>query len=83
MKFTAPNPHYKVGSVGSVRRNVQIKIVHFETRSVLSLDKTGELLRKSLTMMMTYHNNPQATKAAIDDDGKEKEREYYLFVKLI
>lgn len=81
--FTAPNLYYKIGSVESVRRNVQIKIVHLKTRCVLSLNKIGELLGKLLTMMMAYHNNPQATKAAIDDYGKEKEREYYLFLKLV
>lgn len=72
--ITAQKPHHKAGSVGTVRRNAQIKIVDVKTGCALSPNKTGELLGKSLTMMEGYYNNPQATKDTIDDDGKGKRR---------
>ncbi|XP_035741079.1 uncharacterized protein LOC118449950 [Vespa mandarinia] len=67
--ITVQKPHHKAGSIGTVRRNAQIKIIDLKTKCVLGPNQTGELLGKSLTMMNGYYNNPQATKDAIDDDG--------------
>ncbi|XP_046833712.1 uncharacterized protein LOC124430758 [Vespa crabro] len=67
--ITVQKPHHKAGSVGTVRRNAQIKIVDLKSKCALGPNQTGELFGKSLTMMKGYYNNPQATKDAIDDDG--------------
>ncbi|XP_046833279.1 4-coumarate--CoA ligase 1-like [Vespa crabro] len=62
-------PYHKLESIGTVSKNVQVKIIDVETGNTLGPNKTGELLGKSLIMTKGYYNNPQATKEAIDADG--------------
>ncbi len=49
---------YYIGTVGYPIPDVEIK-----------LDTTGEILTKGPNVMMGYYNKPEATKAAIDEDG--------------
>lgn len=67
--LTAQQPHHKAGSVGTVVRNCQIKIIDLESGKALGPNKTGELLAKSLMATKGYYNNPKATKETIDEDG--------------
>ncbi|XP_015173331.1 PREDICTED: 4-coumarate--CoA ligase 1-like [Polistes dominula] len=67
--ITTTRPNHKSGSVGTITRNVQIKIIDLDNGQSLGPNKTGEILVKSITMMNGYYNNPQANKDAIDADG--------------
>ena len=49
---------YYIGTVGTPIPDVEIK-----------LDDTGEILTKGPNVMSGYYNKPEATKAAIDEDG--------------
>lgn len=49
---------FYIGTVGFPIPDVQVK-----------LDDTGEILTKGPNVMMGYYNKPEATKAAIDEDG--------------
>ncbi|KAI4482922.1 hypothetical protein M0802_013600, partial [Mischocyttarus mexicanus] len=66
---TVAKSNHKAGSVGTVIKNAQIKIIDTETGITLGPNNTGEILAKTSTMMKGYFNNPQATKDAIDPDG--------------
>ncbi|XP_014613094.1 PREDICTED: gramicidin S synthase 2-like [Polistes canadensis] len=66
---TTTKPNHKAGSVGTIMKNIQIKIIDLETGKSLGPNKTGEILVKSITIMNGYYNNPQANKDAIDADG--------------
>ncbi|XP_015173344.1 PREDICTED: 4-coumarate--CoA ligase 1-like [Polistes dominula] len=67
--LTAQHPHHKAGTVGTVLKNCQIKIIDLETGVALGPNKSGELLAKSITITNGYYNNPKATKETIDEDG--------------
>ncbi|XP_011879391.1 PREDICTED: uncharacterized protein LOC105568371 [Vollenhovia emeryi] len=59
----------KVGSVGFVAPNVQIKVVDVETGKVLGANQNGELRCKSPCVMNGYYKRPEETKQAFDSDG--------------
>lgn len=66
---TTQRPGNKIGSIGYVMKNVQLKIINVDTGKTLGPNEVGELLWKSPYIMTEYYNNPQATKRAIDADG--------------
>jgi len=62
----------KPGSCGFVCETGRLKVVDPNTGKVLGANKTGEIWAKSSYMMNGYYNNPEATKNAIDCDGKHE-----------
>ncbi|KAL6257671.1 hypothetical protein P5V15_011250 [Pogonomyrmex californicus] len=59
----------KLGSVGYVLKNVQLKVIDIDTGNTLGPNKVGELLWKSPYMLTGYYNNPEATKETLTNDG--------------
>lgn len=62
----------KPGSCGFVCETGRLKVVDPNTRKVLGANETGEIWAKSSYMMNGYYNNPEATKRALDSDGKHE-----------
>lgn len=60
---------YKMGSVGYVMKNVELKIIDIDTGRKLGPNEIGEFLFKSPYIMTGYYNDPEATKKVIDEDG--------------
>ncbi|XP_058803527.1 uncharacterized protein LOC131671258 [Phymastichus coffea] len=56
-------------SEGVVVPNVQLKVIETTRGEALGPNKVGELCAKSPCMFTGYYKDPQATKAAFDDDG--------------
>ena len=75
MTELSPVSHYatetysRQGSVGVLIPNVQARIVDLETRKDVPIDAEGELLIRGPLVMKGYHNRPDATAEAINDDG--------------
>jgi len=65
--LAAPKP--KAGSIGWPIENTECRIVDPSTGEELPPNQVGELCIKGPQVMKGYHNNPEATKAAIDPDG--------------
>lgn len=59
----------KIGSVGYVIKNVQMKIIDIDTRKTLGPNRIGEFLWKSPYIMIGFYNDPKATNKVIDEDG--------------
>lgn len=56
-------------TVGIVMPEMEVKIVDPVTREALGPDQPGELCVRGYNVMKGYYNNPEATRAAIDDEG--------------
>jgi fatty-acyl-CoA synthase len=59
----------RVGSVGRVHPNVEIKIVAPDDGATLPLGDAGELCTRGYSVMAGYWNDDQRTAEAIDSDG--------------
>jgi len=59
----------RTGSVGRPMRGSGIRIIHPRDGTDVTPGETGEVLVRSPWMMSGYYNKPDATAAAIDDDG--------------
>ena len=59
----------RVSTVGTALPNVQVKLVDPETGQDTPVGEQGELLTRSFMVMKGYYNLPEATAAAIDEDG--------------
>ncbi|KAF7988449.1 hypothetical protein HCN44_001022 [Aphidius gifuensis] len=59
----------KLDSIGTIAKNLQMKIIDPESGKILGPNETGEACFKSPHMMIEYYNNPEKTKEAIDTDG--------------
>jgi 4-coumarate--CoA ligase len=57
------------GSIGFVISNTEARVVDPETGSDLGVGDEGEIWIKGPQVMHGYLNNPEATRATIDDDG--------------
>jgi fatty-acyl-CoA synthase len=60
---------HRTRTVGTVLPEMEVKIVDPTTREALGVDQPGELCVRGYNVMKGYYNNPEATCAAIDDDG--------------
>src|SRR3954468_3992329 len=56
-------------TVGPVLPELEVKIVDPETGAERAAGERGELCCRGYNVMKGYYNNPEATRAAIDDDG--------------
>jgi long-chain acyl-CoA synthetase len=61
-------PKRKVGSIGWPLEGAECKIVD-EKNSRLPVGQVGELCVRGPMVMKGYHNNPEATRQVIDDEG--------------
>lgn len=61
-------PKRKVGSIGWPLEGAECKIVDENNRR-LSVGQVGELCVRGPMVMKGYHNNPEATRQVIDDEG--------------
>ena len=59
----------RVSTVGTVLPQVEVKLVDPETELEAAIGEQGELRTRSFMVMKGYYNMPEATAAAIDDDG--------------
>ncbi|QQS44989.1 MAG: AMP-binding protein [Acidobacteriota bacterium] len=60
---------HRTQTVGQVLPEMEVRIVDPVTRETLGVDQPGELCVRGYNVMPGYYNNPQATRAAIDEDG--------------
>jgi fatty-acyl-CoA synthase len=56
----------RVSTVGQIGPHLEIKIVDPATGQVVPTGATGELCTRGYSVMLSYWNNPEATRAAID-----------------
>jgi fatty-acyl-CoA synthase len=56
-------------TVGAVLPEMEVRIVDPATRETLGPNRPGELIVRGYNVMKGYYNNPEATGAAIDDEG--------------
>lgn len=60
---------HRTQTVGQVLPEMEVKIVDPATRESLGANQHGELCVRGYNVMRGYYNNPEATRAAIDDKG--------------
>ena len=60
---------HRTNTVGVVLPEMEARIVDPATREILGPNKAGELVVRGYNVMKGYYNNPEATRAAIDDEG--------------
>ncbi len=60
---------HRTQTVGVVLPEMEVKIVDPATRQTLGTNEHGELCVRGYCVMKGYYNNPEATRAAIDDEG--------------
>ena len=56
-----------LGSSGSLIPSVQAKIVSADGTEITAYDQPGELVVKSPSIVLGYHNNPQANRETFQD----------------
>jgi len=59
----------KLGTIGMPIQNINLKIVDPITGAVVPLGENGEILVQGPLVMEGYHNKPEETKIALDEDG--------------
>jgi acyl-CoA synthetase (AMP-forming)/AMP-acid ligase II len=59
----------RIGSAGKLLPNALLKVKSLTTGAELPPNEVGELLFHTPQLMRGYFNNPEATKAAFDEDG--------------
>nr|ADK56478.1 luciferase [Taximastinocerus sp. FGCA-2010] len=64
-----PHDNLRTGSAGKVVPYVKAKILDKATGKALGPNERGEICFKSEMLMKGYHNNPEATRETIDEDG--------------
>ncbi|MGE0131603.1 MAG: AMP-binding protein [Blastocatellales bacterium] len=60
---------HRTQTVGVVLPEMEVRIVDPATRETLGPNQPGELVVRGYNVMKGYYNNPEATRAAIDDEG--------------
>jgi 4-coumarate--CoA ligase len=64
-----PVHRMKLGSVGIVLPNTEIKVIDIETKKMLGPHERGEICARGPQIMKGYLNNTKATAETIDSDG--------------
>ncbi|MCD6526076.1 MAG: AMP-binding protein [Desulfuromonas sp.] len=59
----------RVATVGRALPDVEVKVIDIETGATLPAGKQGELCSRGYLVMKGYYKMPDATAAAIDDEG--------------
>ena len=59
----------RVSTVGTALPNVEVKLIDPENGQDTTVGEQGELLTRSFMVMKGYYNLPEATTAAIDEEG--------------
>ncbi|TFG22823.1 MAG: AMP-dependent synthetase, partial [Promethearchaeota archaeon] len=59
----------KIGTVGLPLQDTEIKIVDVDTGKELGIGEPGEILIRGPQVTKGYHNKPEESKAAFDDEG--------------
>jgi fatty-acyl-CoA synthase len=59
----------RVATVGKVLPHTEVKIIDPLTQEIVPLGVAGELCTRGYHVMKGYYKNPEATKAAIDQEG--------------
>ncbi len=67
--LTTDSIERRVSTVGKVLPGVEARIVDPETGCIVGPEVQGELQTRSAMVMSGYYNMPEATAAAIDDEG--------------
>ncbi|MSR15555.1 MAG: AMP-dependent synthetase [Gammaproteobacteria bacterium] len=62
-------PRDKSETIGRPMPQVEVKIIDPTTGATLAIDHPGELCTRGFLVMMGYYDMPEATAAAIDQDG--------------
>lgn len=57
------------GTIGQPLPHVEVSIRATRDASVCAIDEQGEICTRGYLLMTGYNDNPEATRAAIDDDG--------------
>jgi fatty-acyl-CoA synthase len=60
---------HRTQTVGVVLPEIEVRIVDPATRQALGPNQPGELIVRGYNVMKGYYNNPEATRAAIDNEG--------------
>jgi fatty-acyl-CoA synthase len=60
---------HRTQTVGKVLPEMEVMIVDPATREPLGPNQNGELVVRGYNVMRGYYNNPEATRAAVDDEG--------------
>jgi fatty-acyl-CoA synthase len=60
---------HRTQTVGVVLPEMEVRIIDPATRETLGHNQHGELVVRGYNVMKGYYNNPEATRAAIDDEG--------------
>jgi len=60
---------HRTQTVGMALPEMEVRIVDPATRDILGPNQHGELLVRGYNVMKGYYNNPEATRAAIGDEG--------------
>ncbi len=60
---------HRTQTVGVVLPEMEVRIIDPATSEILGPNRPGELIVRGYNVMKGYYNNPEATRAAIDDDG--------------
>ena len=61
--------HYPPGDLGELSPNMEMKVVDIESGDNLPENRHGEIWLRGPIMFKGYHNNENATKRTIDEDG--------------
>jgi fatty-acyl-CoA synthase len=59
----------RVTTIGTPLANVEVKIVDPETRQILPIGAQGELCTRGFLVMKGYDDDPESTRAVIDEEG--------------
>ncbi|RXG69223.1 4-coumarate--CoA ligase-like 7 [Armadillidium vulgare] len=66
---TTPILNETIGSSLQLLSNAKAKVVDLDTREMLPPNTPGELIVQSPSSMLGYHNNEEATKETMDEEG--------------
>ncbi|KAL7636811.1 UNVERIFIED_CONTAM: hypothetical protein RMT77_012567 [Armadillidium vulgare] len=70
-----------IGYCGQLLQNAKAKVVNLDTREMLPPNTPGELVLQSPTSMLGYHNNEEATKEIMDEEGWVKTGDIAIYTK--